>query len=271
MNKQRLSITLSQSTLSQIDQLIDKKKVRSRSHAIETLLQKQLKPDVATAVILAGGKTSNPKTIKPLLTYQKKPLIFHIIDHLRDFGVSQFVILTSAQAKSLSTILKKKYPNLSIKYRYEKDPLGTAGALKSAKELLNESFYCFHGDVFTDINLHELASFHYQHQGVCTIAVKPRMSHQSFDNISAQGNKVIAFQPKDNSQRPSLVNSGIYLFEPEIFDHIPDKKPSMLEKDVFPKLASTNQLFAFTFEGIWLDITTEKKYQQDFHKQINTN
>ena len=266
MNKQRLSITLSQSTLSQIDQLIDKKKVRSRSHAIETILQKQLKPAVSTAVILAGGSNKKSNLIKPLIKHQNQPLIFHIIDHLLRFDVTKIIILTHCKGQKIKKSISKKYPKLDVRYIFEKQRLGTGGALKNAQKILQENFYCFHGDVFTDINLQQFASFHQHNQGIATIAVKPRMAHQSFDNISVQGNQITAFQPKNKVQNPSLVNSGIYLFEPEIMDFIPDKKPTMLEKDVFPQLTKAGKLYAFAFEGIWFDITTEKQYQQDFQK-----
>ncbi len=265
MSKQRITITLSQSTLNKIDQLIDKKQVRSRSHAIETILQKQLKPAVDTAVILAGGKSENAETIKPLIEYQNQPLIFHIIDHLLTQQVSKIIILAHSQAQGIKTKIQQRHPNLNVKYIFEDKPLGTAGALKNAQRWLKSNFFCLHGDIYTDINLQELAIFHEQQNSLATIAVKPRMSHHSFDNISVQGSQITAFEPKNKEPQPSLVNSGVYLFSPKIFNYMPDKTPAMLEKDVFPQLVNSNQLHAFTFEGIWLDITTEQQYQQDLH------
>lgn len=263
MSKQRLTITLSTSTLNKIDQLIDKKQVRSRSHAIETILQKQLQPSINTAVILAGGKLSKNQVIKPLINYQDRPLIFHIIEHLQKFHIDQIIVLANHQTQNLKQKIAEKYPEINVSYILEKKPLGTAGALKNAKKFLTNSFFCLHGDIYTDINLQELADFHYQQQSLATIAVKPRLPHSSFDNIAVQGNQVTAFEPKTEDPNPSLINSGVYLFEPEIFEYIPNKKPAMLEKDVFPKLAQVNKLSAFTFEGIWLDITTEDQYRLD--------
>ena len=269
MSKQRLTITLSNSTINKLDQLIDKKMVRSRSHAIETILQKELKPSVNTAVILAGG--DNTSKLKPLINYQDRPLIFHLIDHLKQYQISNIIILTHNKAQILKTEILKQFPDTHITYIFEPKPLGTAGALKNISHLLTQPFYCLHADVFTNINLQELAVFHEQHQGIATISAKPRMPHFSFDNISVQGSQVIAFQPKSKDPNPSLVNSGVYLFEPEILNFITNKVPAMLEKDVFPKLVKLNKLFAFSFDGVWLDVTTEKKYQEDLflHKTSN--
>ncbi len=263
MTKNRLTITLSASTLKKVDDLIDGKEVRSRSHAIETILQKQLEPSIHTAIILAGGGKKRDYKIKPLIEFNGKPLIVHTLELLKRYNINKVIVLASKGMEGVEQTALNSSPKLDIKFIYEKKRLGTAGALKNARRYLKNSFFCLHADIFTNINLQQLANFHRENQSIATIAVQPKMSHKSFDNVYIQGNKVISFKPKDKNLDVSLVNSGIYLFEPELLDYIPNKTPTMLEKDVFPKVAVTQRINAFTFQGTWLDVTTEQTYQED--------
>jgi NDP-sugar pyrophosphorylase family protein len=268
VSKQRLTITLSSSTLNQVDQLIDKKKIRSRSHAIETILQDHFQPSINTAVLLAGGDSTS-KEFKPLKTYNNSPLICHLLSHLESYQINRIIILTNHQGSKLRSILDDKYPHLKTDIIFEEKPLGTAGAIKSIQDLINKTFFCLHADIFTTINLQEMAAFHHSHQALATIAVKPKISHKAFDNVLLQGNQVESFQPKNKEVDVSLVNSGIYIFEPELFGIIPNKPKSTLERDVFPKIAKSKQLYAYSFQGEWFDVDTEQEYLQDTQSITN--
>ncbi|HEX7017595.1 MAG TPA: sugar phosphate nucleotidyltransferase [Patescibacteria group bacterium] len=263
--KTRLTITLSDSTLAKVDQLIDKKKIRNRSHAIEHLLEKTLEPTVSTAVILAGGPIHD--TFRPLTLLDNRPLILYILDHLQRFGVTNIVIATNAQGSELESILETHHSHATLVY--EPEPLGTAGALKHIEKYLEgDRFFVIPGDVLTDINLHDLTEFHTAHNTVATMAVKPRISKATYDNVFIQGNVIVDFQKSTPDQTVSIVNTGVYLFEKKILDLIPDG-PSMLERDIFPTLSKTHRLMAFPFQGIWFDITSDTNYQEALTKINN--
>lgn len=266
MSKQRLTITLSKSTLDKVDALIDDKQIRSRSHSIETLLQQALQPDIKLAVILAGGDANQYQQIRPLTKIDGKPLIVFTLEHLISFGVEHVFILTNQHGKKIRQAVERYQPAVNLTWIEEKQPLGTAGALSNTAELIDQPFYCLHGDVLTNIDLQKLAEFHEREQAAATIAVKPRVPHKSYDNVFIQGSQVVDFQPKQEGQTVSIVNSGVYLFDPDIFNYIPDKTPSMLEQDVFPKLSRTDKLFAYAFQGIWYDVSSDQTYKQAIKK-----
>jgi NDP-sugar pyrophosphorylase family protein len=290
MPKQRLTITLSRSTLNKIDKMIDGKTIRSRSHAIDSLLQQALQPKITTAVILAGGQkqknsqkqkagaaysaTSDHETAadrnhqkqasrpKALTSLGDKPLIIYTLEHLHKFGVKTTYILSNKEGREIKKALKQFKAPMQLNWVEEDEPLGTAGALRNIAHKLNEPFFCLHGDILTNIDLQEFARFHEQQQGVATMAVKPREPQDCYDNVFIQGNKVVDFQPKQEGQTVSIVNSGVYLFNPSITNLIPQHTPSMLETDVFPKLLKSGQLFAYTFQGIWFDVSSDQNYKQ---------
>ena len=140
MSKQRLTITLDETTLSKVDQLIDQKKIRSRSHAIETILHKHLQNNIDTALILAGGKDSqNKEVIKPLIQYKKKALILHLLEHLKSQKVKRTIILCNQCSDQIWETVES-FPDMELIIKEELKPLGTAGAIKNAKDFLPNLF-----------------------------------------------------------------------------------------------------------------------------------
>lgn len=261
MSKTRLTITLSEDILEKVDRLIDKKTIRNRSHAIEYLVTNSLQPAITKAVILAGKNTDD--SIRPLTEIQGKPLIIHTIEHLKKYQVTEVIIATDLYGKEIEkTVGDGSKFDLKIQYVFEKKPLGTAGAIKNvAKYLDHQPFFVWSGDVLTDINLSDLTEFHTKHQALVTFAVKPRATHQSYDNVFLQGPHVVDFKPSEKDQQVSIVNTSIYVFDPEIIKVIPEGQ-SMLERDVFPKLTKTGKCVAFLFQGMWFDITSDTNYKK---------
>lgn len=261
--KTRLTITLSSSTLAQVDQLIDKKTIRNRSHAIEHLLEQSLQPTISTAILLAGGK-EKAKAVKPLIMLNNKPLILYTIENLRKYGISKLIIATNRHGREIEKLLGDgSKHNMQIEYEYEAEPLGTAGAIKNvARSIGKLPFFVLIGDVLTTIDLHDLSQFHAEQQALVTMAVKPMTTKASYDSVSIQGTRVITVQPNEPDQTASLVNAGVYIMEPEVLKHIPNKKGIMLETEVFPKLAETDKVVAFPFQGAWFEVTSEESYAE---------
>src|SRR3989338_7281908 len=100
MRRSRITITLDTQVLKKVDQLIDKNKIRNRSHAIEYVLNKYTASNVHTAVILAGGRGTNlrPYTYeipKPLLPVKGTPILEHLINELKKNGITDIIIAIS--------------------------------------------------------------------------------------------------------------------------------------------------------------------------------
>lgn len=258
MTKQRLTVTLSPSTLKQLDRLIDGQQLRSRSHAIDSILQQHLLPSINQAVILAGGKKMNSSSFPPLFKYQNKPLITHLIGMLLKQALDQIFIITTKEGAQLLAPVLTHFSHRQINLIVENSPQGTAGALRLVSQHINQTFFCFHADIFTNIDLNAMASFHFTNQGIATIAVKPKVSQGTFNNVSTQGSQVTNFQPTNKEVTVSLVNSGIYIFEPMLFSLISTTGHQMLEETVFPKLVSQKALYAYSFSEDWFDVALEQ-------------
>lgn len=261
-SKARLTITLPIDLLAEIDRLIDKQTVRNRSHAIELLLRQSLKPSVSTAVLLAGGPGAMDQP-PALLPIQGQALIVHMINHLIANGISSIIILAGENESPIKECLRNgNYPGVEINFVGEPQPMGTAGALKAAERYLSDQpFLVLHADILTDINVADFVKFHSSQNKLATIAVKPRQAEPDYGKVMLEGIAITDFIPEGQEQGISIVNTGVYLFEPEILGLFAAGATIRLETDIFPKLARMGELSAFLFQGIWFDISHPGNYE----------
>lgn len=261
-SKERLTITLAPDLLRQVDRMIDRKVVRNRSHAIELLLRESLEPTVSHAVLLAGGEHQD-LPIPALASFGGRALSQLMIRHLAGHGVRRLVILAGRHLDEIETVIGGG-ADLGVEIRYvdEGRPLGTAGALKRAEPYLDgEPFLVLHADVLTDMDIGAFVGFHFGEGSLATIAVKPRRAELDYGKVMLQGNRITDFIDRGQEKGISIINTGVYLFQPEILEMIEAEKPSRLETDVFPRLAESGELSAFLFQGIWFDVRSAENHE----------
>jgi UTP-glucose-1-phosphate uridylyltransferase len=144
----------------------------------------------------------------------------------------------------------------------EDEPLGTAGPLKLAKQLLKETFIVTNGDELKNINIPRMTRLHKRKDALATIALTTVTDPTHYGVARLSGTRILEFveKTKQDEAPSNLINAGFYILEPEIIEMIPDGF-AMLEKDVFPKLAKEGSLRGFPFAGQWFDIGTLESYE----------
>ncbi len=259
--KARLTITLPEDLLNQVDRQIDGYSIRNRSHAVETLIRRSLTPVVATAVILVGG-TSKRGELAALQPIHDRRLIHIMVNHLSDYGIRNLIVLAGRQEEAIRNALGDVVgTGITLHYAKEDVQLGTGGALKLAEGYLTRGpFLVVHGDVLSDINLTDFVNFHNNENRIATIAVKPRNAEPKYGKVMLQGNRITDFIDEDRSEGISIINTGVYIFEPEILSLLDEGQVAKLETDIFPRLAEMGELSAFLFQGIWFDISAPENY-----------
>ncbi|MBI2133444.1 NTP transferase domain-containing protein [Candidatus Woesearchaeota archaeon] len=268
--KERVTLTLDTDLLREVDRRVDGFKIKNRSHAIELLLMQSLGSNVPkTALILAGGKGVRLQPIthelpKPLLPLHDKPLLQHILELLRKFNVKNVIISIGYKGEKI----KEAFGNgnrlgMSISYVEEDKPMGTAGPIKLARGLLNETFIACNADELKDIDLIDMFLSHKENKASATIALTTVEDPSSYGVARLQGNRVLEFveKPKKEKAPSNLINAGLYIMEADVINYIPDGY-AMLEKDVFPKLAAEGKLFGYPFSGQWFDTGTLERYER---------
>ncbi len=92
-----------------------------------------------------------------------------------------------------------------------------------------------------------------------------------YGSVVLSNNKIIKFEEKKDSPGESLVNSGVYIFEPKIFSYIEPNENISLEKGVFPKLALEGFLHGYEYDGYFTDLGRPETYRQFKQDVIKNN
>jgi len=219
------------------------------------------------ALLLVGGMGTRlrsvlPSTPKPLASVGNQSFLHLLVQQLRSQGIRRLVMCTGYLADQVeSEFGDGRALDTKIEYSREIHPLGTAGAVKLAQSKLGQvsEFLVMNGDSFLEVDLHQLIQFHRKHGGLVTIAVARVENASRYGTVQVDTEqKVIGFMEKAGSNRPGLINGGVYVFDPRVFEHIPNG-PASLEKDVFPLLLNKG-VYALEHHGMFIDIGTPEDY-----------
>ncbi|HXF51178.1 MAG TPA: NDP-sugar synthase [Dehalococcoidia bacterium] len=229
------------------------------------------------AVVLSGGlgtrlrplTYTTPKQLVPVLN---RPLIEHLLAHLAGHGVDTAVIAGSAG----NTAVEERYGDgarlgLALRYSYEDRPLGSGLAVKQAARGVRETFFVLNGDIVTDADLTEMLRRHRERRAVLSIMLHPvdEPWHFGVAEVDRDG-WITGFEekPARGTEKSNLINAGVWIFEPEVLDLVPDDERAMidgyLERRVFPELiASGGRVLAFVDEdAYWIDVGSPERYLQ---------
>jgi len=225
------------------------------------------------AIIIAGGRGERLKPItntvpKPMLEIDGKPILLHIVRHLKENGIKDFIIALCF----LPEIITKFFGDgskfgVNIKYTYEnpEKPLGTAGSITLAKSLINKTFIVTYADILRKLDIKQMITFHKSNQAFATLNIYKRPSQDAKSQILTKNNKIIQFieRPSESDLKKKFLwtNGSFYIFEPEIFKHIPDNKRVDFGFDIFPKLSLEKKVFAYKTTDYFVDIGSLEKLE----------
>lgn len=247
--KERVTLTIEQNLLRQIDSTVDGNTIRNRSHAVELLLREAMQGSMPTqAIILAGG---NAKAVQNILQpIDEKPLILHNLELLMNAGIEHIIII-STQPDEIKEVVGE-INQANIQYINETHSLGTAGSLHLAEPYIKSSFIVTNADDSKDINIKAMFDFHQQTNGRCTIALTSTDNPSKYGVALLNGTNIVTFveKPSKETAPSNLISAGFYIMEPEVFESIPTGYGRM-EYDLFPKLAREHQLHGYPFSGTY--------------------
>jgi NDP-sugar pyrophosphorylase family protein len=240
--KQKISITINNKILRDVDSVIDRLYIRNRSQAFEYLIKKALKDD-KIAVILAGdGKSNKSERLKNryALKINHFTIIERAIKKLSDSGFRNIYII--AQHEALTNIFNivgdGSSHNVKIEFIEEESFDGSATALKLLKGKIETTFLLVQCDIlFEDVDLKELWQQHILDKKIVTMRICSSVipgGRVKFGRVHMQGNKITSYIGKtiEHNVGSTIFFGGILVAEPEIFSY-PGKS---LDKEIFPEL-----------------------------------
>ena len=196
------------------------------------------------AMILAAGKGTRVQPIthvipKPMIPILQKPVMEFLLELLKEHGFKEIMVNVSHLAEEIENYFRDGQRfGVEIAYSFEGriedgelvgDALGSAGGLKKIQdfqEFFDDTFVVLCGDALIDVDLSEAVKRHKEKGALATLITKtvPKDQVSSYGVVvSDSQDRVQDFQekPSIDSALSNNINTGIYLFEPEIFKYIP--------------------------------------------------
>ncbi len=215
-----------------------------------------------------GNKTKN--TPKVMIKINGKPCLQYHIENLKKQGITEFLINTHYFPEKI----KEYFGNgerfgVNIQYSFEKELLGTSGAINNFKDKINDSFIVVYTDVLANFNLKEALKIHQSNKNFATIILDSNRDMIGKGAVRIKENKAIEFieKPKEKIKN-ALINSGFYIFEKEIINYIPPGF-SDFGHDILPKLAKEEKINFYKHDGYIFDIGTEEDLEKANNYLIN--
>jgi mannose-1-phosphate guanylyltransferase/phosphomannomutase len=224
------------------------------------------------AVIMAGGEGTRLRPLtanqpKPMLPLANRPIMEHIVRHVRGHGITDIVVTVQFLASQVRNYFGDgKDMGVDLTYATETTPLGTAGSVRNAADRLRETFIVISGDALTDIDLEEVLTLHRERGSMVTVALKRMENPLEFGIvITGSDGRIERFleKPHWGEVFSDTINTGIYVLEPEVFDFIPEGRPSDFSSDVFPALLVAGKpMFGHVVDGYWEDVGNLAAYRR---------
>jgi D,D-heptose 1,7-bisphosphate phosphatase len=209
------------------------------------------------AVILVGGLGTRlgerTKAVpKPMLPVGGRPFLDTLIDEIARYDVfDEILLLAGHKAEIIQAHYEGKVRGRAhVKVALEPAPLGTAGALVHARDLLQERFLLLNGDSFFDFNILDLAAR--AGSSLVHMALRADVIGDRYGRVLLEGDRVRSFiAPGQGATGP--VNAGVYVLDRSIVGRAGDL-PSSLEQDIFPALAAAGAMSGTSYRGYFIDI-----------------
>jgi mannose-1-phosphate guanylyltransferase/phosphomannomutase len=223
------------------------------------------------AVVMAGGEGTRLRPLtsnqpKPMVSLCGKPCMEHIVELLARHGIGETVVTLMFLPKVIRDYFGDGSSlGVTMQYSVEQAPAGTAGSVKLAEGFLkDDTFIVISGDALTDFDLGEIVAFHKQRGAMATIALKRVENPLEFGVVVIDDEGHIERfleKPTWGQVFSDTVNTGIYVLEPEVFEHIPADVPYDFSQDLFPRLLEMGApLYGFVADGYWQDIGSLPQY-----------
>lgn len=225
------------------------------------------------AVVMAGGEGTR---LRPLTCKLPKPMVPILDKPVMEYGLKALSQLNIKDAAVTLQYLPEAITGyfgdgadygLNLHYFIEQTPLGTAGSVKHAAPVLDETFLVISGDALSDFPLEDAIAFHRAKGAVATLVLTRVAAPLEYGLVlTGADGRIERFleKPSWGQVFSDTVNTGIYILEPQVLDLVPNDTPFDFSRDLFPKLlAQKAPLYGYVYDGYyWCDVGTLEQYRQ---------
>ena len=229
-------------------------------------------------MILAAGKGTRVRPItytipKPMIPILEKPVMEFLLELLRQHGFTEIMVNVSPLANEIENYFRDGQRfGVQIAYSFEGritdgeligEAIGSAGGMRRIQDFqpfFDDTFVVLCGDALIDLDLTAAVKWHREKGAIATIVTKsvPRDEVSSYGVVvTDEAGRIQAFQEKPSVEEAlsTTINTGIYIFEPEVLDYIPSGQVYDIGGDLFPQLVAKGAPFyAIPMDFEWIDI-----------------
>jgi dTDP-glucose pyrophosphorylase len=218
-------------------------------------------------VIMAGGKGARLEPFtkvlpKPLVPIHEKPLIEHILKSFTDVGVSEFIVSINYKARIMRAFFEELNPSFSVDFLEESEPLGTAGSLKLLGNRFDKPFIVTNCDIIIKADYSDIFKFHIQKKYDITLVACMKNYIIPYGTCELNGEGEL----KSISEKPEyefLVNTGLYVLNPELLKLIPAKKMYHITNLIADAKESGKKIGVYPIdEDSWIDVGQWEEYKK---------
>ncbi|MEH2319398.1 NDP-sugar synthase [Nostoc sp.] len=231
------------------------------------------------AMILAAGKGTRVRPItytipKPMIPILQKPVMEFLLELLRKHGFDEIMVNVSHLAEEIENYFRDGQRfGVQIAYSFEGkiddegklegEAIGSAGGMRRIQDFspfFDDTFVVLCGDALIDLDLTAAVKWHKAKGAIATIITKsvPKEEVSSYGVVvTDEDGRIKAFQEKPSIEEAlsTNINTGIYIFEPEVFNYIPSGVEYDIGGQLFPKLVEIKAPFyAIPMDFEWVDI-----------------
>ena len=180
------------------------------------------------------GTRLKPLTLaipKELLMVGDKAVIEHVIEAFKKADITDIVIVVGWRKHAILDYFGSgKRLDVNITYVVQDEQNGLAKAIESGQRLINsDPFAVVLGDnyFFPNTFLKDIIRFHEDKNSDCTVGVTKMKDVTSYGVIKPREDRIIDIveKPSQREAPSNLACTGIYIFQPSIFEAITKTKP----------------------------------------------
>lgn len=228
------------------------------------------------AILLAGGLGTRLRSVvsnrpKPMALIEDKPFMEYVVHELSRHGITDIIFAVGYKGSMVEEYFgdgsrfeaADGSGRLTIRYAYEEELLGTAGAIKNAGKLVTEErIFVLNADTFYQIDYSRLVRLQEQMGFQMTLVLREVPDVSRYGQAVLKEGRLMGFNEKTTDAKPGAINGGVYLMTRELIDAIPEGKVS-LENQMIPEwLEEGRPLGGFVNDGYFIDIGIPEAYYQ---------
>jgi len=270
------------------EDLRDKKGPGSIKDFLIKLIEKEFELRKIKAFILAGGEGARLKPLtetipKAMIPVGYKPLLEHNLELISKSGITDVILLIGKLGNRIMKHFGQKWNDLNLSYVSETSNLDTAGAIYNARNLISDTFIVMHSDILTDINLNNIINYHQKKRKNCIVTlcgISVEDYYQSMGKTTDKGlfsdygvfyiddyssSIVTKFEEiPTKTQKSGFINTGIYVFEPEIIEYLSDAEGKSISDNILPRLITERKAQAYLCPKsvFWIDVAHPDRWSK---------